>query len=608
MDVLRQAIVFLNPGQTPVVAMDAPLYALAKYVQWNWPETHGEDKYLVMFGGLHIALALWKTFGDYLEGSGWTAALTQAGVASSGTADSFLNCSHITRTRQAHQISTLALAKLQEDAFSRTGQPHTEEAKETWRQEMINKSPTFQYWDTVLRIELLVLIFIRAHRERNFQLYVESMKALAPWFFALDHYNYARWIPVHIRDMESLPLSILEEFKQNGQWVISKTTNRFSAIPVDQAHEQNNGMVKGAGGALGLTENPSAFRKWMLAGPKQARLLKEFEVDIFTQENENHLHHEEGLSTQKNFKQDALKLAQTITEMGNPFLNDSPELLTLDTCDVLNESVVSTVRTIEALGKQQFEDYMKAVVLDRTRSIHEQIKKNSLPLFGSSARKVKTKQSDKITTLKTDVDLFSRLYIVAQNREMDLDTFFMHENNPCPPSISDRGKLRQGTKSDLLTCLMKTIETESQSVNDRQDLDDDDIEACLQRVAETEDSESCPSIKVLEVQPDIVAALEKSTSETQPPSTFDVKVLDGAAVVHFLSTSGITTFEEYADVVFLPYLRIQLESAQRLDVVWDEYTKSSIKESTREKRGKGTRRKVQSQNKIPAKWHLFLRD
>jgi hypothetical protein len=86
-----------------------------------------------------------------------------------------------------------------------------------------------------------------------------------------------------------------------------------------------------------------------------------------------------------------------------------------------------------------------------------------------------------------------------------------------------------------------------------------------------------------------------------------VKVLDGAAVVHFLSTSGITTFEEYADVVFLPYIRIQLESAQRLDVVWDEYTKSSIKESTREKRGKGTRRKVQSQNKIPAKWHLFLR-
>ena len=70
-------------------------------------------------------------------------------------------------------------------------------------------SPIFQYWNTILDMELLGLIFIRAHRERKFSLYIESLKALAPWFFALDHHNYARWIPVHICDMESLPTSIL---------------------------------------------------------------------------------------------------------------------------------------------------------------------------------------------------------------------------------------------------------------------------------------------------------------------------------------------------------------------------------------------------------------
>lgn len=48
-------------------------------------------------------------------------------------------------------------------------------------------------------------------------------------------------------------------------------------MPIDQAHEQNNALVKGSGGAVELTENPSAFRKWMLAGPEQARLLREFE-------------------------------------------------------------------------------------------------------------------------------------------------------------------------------------------------------------------------------------------------------------------------------------------------------------------------------------------
>ena len=51
----------------------------------------------------------------------------------------------------------------------------------------------------------------------------------------------------------------------------------FSAMPIDQAHEQNNGVVKGSDGAVGLTQNPSAFRKWLLAGPEQARLIHEFE-------------------------------------------------------------------------------------------------------------------------------------------------------------------------------------------------------------------------------------------------------------------------------------------------------------------------------------------
>ena len=67
-----------------------------KFIQWKWPDTHGEGKFVVMFGGLHIEMAMWRTYGDYLEGSGWTNALTEAGIASSGTTDSFVKVSHLT--------------------------------------------------------------------------------------------------------------------------------------------------------------------------------------------------------------------------------------------------------------------------------------------------------------------------------------------------------------------------------------------------------------------------------------------------------------------------------------------------------------------------------
>ena len=107
---------FLNPGQIPVIAFDAPLYALAKFTQWNWPETHGEENIMVIFAGFHIEMAVWKTYGNYLDRSGWTNVIKQAGIASSGTADSYLKASHLTRTRYAHQVTALALAKLQKDA------------------------------------------------------------------------------------------------------------------------------------------------------------------------------------------------------------------------------------------------------------------------------------------------------------------------------------------------------------------------------------------------------------------------------------------------------------------------------------------------------------
>ena len=45
-----------------------------------------------------------------------------------------------------------------------------------------------------------------------------------------------------------------------------------------------------------------------------------------------------------------------------------------------------------------------------------------------------------------------------------------------------------------------------------------------------------------------------------------------------------------------------------MDVVWDAYVPDSLKESTREKRGKGVHRKVSCGTKLPRNWMQFLRD
>ncbi len=432
MEIIKQVTEFLNPGQIPVMACDCPIFAKAKYIQWTWPTQCGEDKFIVMFGGLHIEMAMWNMLGDYLASSGWTIALLDAGIASSGTADSFLKASHLARTRHAHQVTIAALTQLQHQAFTLSGGL---ESLETWRAGMIKQSPTFQFWDTVLRLELFILVLVRAHREKHFNLYIEALESLTGFFFALDHYNYARWIPIHIRDMKSLPTA---DFKQH--WVVSKTTNRFSSMPLDQSHEQENAKVKGKGGVIGLTESPTALQRWLICGPEIANCLSEFENQKTTHGTPAiDLHHEEGFAAQCKMQQQVKSLVDVISAFGNPFEDDGPELLVLNSRDCMHEAVIETVRSIEALGKSQYQKYVANVIDNRTVSIHDSIKKNSLPLFRSPKPKIKSKTAQQLTAQRSNASLFGRLYIANQQRDGDLATFFCHENQSTPPSLSDFG-------------------------------------------------------------------------------------------------------------------------------------------------------------------------
>ena len=140
----------------------------------------------------------------------------------------------------------------------------------------------------------------------------------------------------------------------------------------------------------------------------------------------------------------------------------------------------------------------------------------------------------KVASLKINCrpTLFSRFYIACQARQSNLDSFFEHENQACPPSISDIGQLRHGSKSDLMECLTKSSQPES-------------------------------------IHPGI-----------------DAKVLDGAAIVHYGHARGLSSIWEVdlRQQMFLPYIISWLETASRVDLVWDRYLTDILKQSTRDRR------------------------
>ena len=165
MKLLREAINHLNPGQTPVIVADQPLFTLAKKLQWKFPQTDlSEDSFVVTLGPMHTEKMLWSVSGDWLEGSGWTTALTNSGISTSGKAQSFIGVHHICRTRYMHQVSVAALFVLLKKAYNRYMEKlqNCEEEPnpvpyENWLKLLCASQPQADFWLKSLELDLLIL-------------------------------------------------------------------------------------------------------------------------------------------------------------------------------------------------------------------------------------------------------------------------------------------------------------------------------------------------------------------------------------------------------------------------------------------------------------------
>lgn len=199
-------------------------------MQWTFPEIFGEDKFVILLGGLHIKMALWAAMGDLLHGTGWAEALAEAGITKTEAASTlFLKQSDPMRTIYAHQVTIVVLDSLLKRAYEDCG---LEITFDDWISMAYRETPTVQFWILIHKNQQIILMFIWSHRERKFKFMVATLLKLVPLFFALNHQNCFRWVTVLIRDLESLPAGIQEQF-EIGHFAITRRNHRVSSIPID---------------------------------------------------------------------------------------------------------------------------------------------------------------------------------------------------------------------------------------------------------------------------------------------------------------------------------------------------------------------------------------
>ena len=118
MKIISKIIKFVNPSQVPVDVSDQPVYALSKEIQMRDPSSFGPDKYVCLFGDLHIEIELLRIHGELIKGSGLDAILDSANLSTLGTS-AVIDVNNNKRARYCLEVAVCAIYRLLVDTHTK---------------------------------------------------------------------------------------------------------------------------------------------------------------------------------------------------------------------------------------------------------------------------------------------------------------------------------------------------------------------------------------------------------------------------------------------------------------------------------------------------------
>jgi len=381
-----------------------------------------QRQFLFRPGELHIVFWALAALGKYVEGSGIDQAWIEAGLYSPTTVTQILNGKHMYRALEAHTVTLLALyslyfrkfLKLQpnEEAFLKEastclGEAYQEDISRdtesrnnvsdavTKAIEMFESREIFekmkQCEGTANKIQHFInsymkqfenfLQFVRATRQRDMLLHMQSLEGLIKYFFAHDHLNYARLLPLYISTMQETEKDHPEIWAAfvKGNFCVTKGIAGFTSIGPDHGIEQENRELKVVIGIVGITQNEKSLDMYFLIAPKLSNLQREFEKTYCIDNKEKRTqHHEVTGGKLSRVTQNAVKLSAVFNQHGNPFESAEDEMYNLLTKAVMNETATNDILHRDEIGQQMFEDFVTERMTEGKLSVWDKMKKRKL--------------------------------------------------------------------------------------------------------------------------------------------------------------------------------------------------------------------------------------
>ena len=579
----------LGQVDCPIV-LDQAIYAKAQEIIWQNPE---EFKRVVLrLGSFHITCAYLAVIGKRFGDAGLEDLFIESTVLASGSASGVLEGRHYNRAMRIHKLLYEALEQLRWESFGEwlaqensaqdinhsmiieaiaklqqeTSMDHFEEVLhlpeflKAFQQYQVYclkyDGPMKSFWSSYLDMVSLLLCFIRATREANWHLHVACVKAMLPYFHSYDRQNYARYLPVYWAEMVRLEKTHPMAFQEftNGNFGVQRNKDfGFTQLPVDQTIEQTiNKNTKTKGGIIGFSLKKGAVDRWIITSHERCAITDKCRemADIYNDISSTHKEATKARVIKDNNDVSAIKTI--VKTWGNPF-QPSEELVNLATGQVATDEEASDLLFAKEKGLVALREFVETRLITGSTDIHAPMKRLNLKTF-ADRKQANLKQNSKSSLQQADRNIFARLLIIAQCRDISLKDVLTYELGPLPWSlVSADGSLSKTAKSSLHSLLEH--------------------------------------------------GLEPMTNHPHADSI----IIDFMAVLQSLKHVP-TTFSELAEELFDNVIKSS-RPALRVDVVTDQYPTISIKSPERQLRSKGgeIRIKIDSgSQKCPVQWKKYL--
>jgi hypothetical protein len=426
------------------------------------------------------------------------------------------------------------------------------------------QDPTYKFWCSYLQMVHVMLTFLRATREGDWELHLSAIRCMLPWFFAYDRVNYARYLTIYWTEMNNLPTTHPHVHRHllAGEFGVQRQkAHGFAKVACDQTIEQTiNRDAKTKGGWTGFTQQKGAVTRWIMSSHARGQITRQCELAAGQSIEENVVRKDLDPSARMRNEAMICDVQEYLTTRVNPFTMQNNTLMNISSGAVAREDIKYDLDAAEVRGEAKLNEFLEdRIVKSGGRSVFDPIKANKLKTFAHNNTKTSpTKAGNERTALMSSKSLLTRLLVIAQVREVNLEEVLTYELADVPFALGNvDGSM---TKTDK-AATMRHVEKQ--------------VPELL--------APHMPGGHALIVDGMVVLRQIK-----HPPSTFNELSL---TILQRIVTQAVA------------------EGATRVDVVMDTYPEISIKGSERARRaaaGVQVFRVVNGEQKVPQKFQQFL--